>query len=785
MSRLSEFFGPSYDEKLPPQCRGLFDFVTMGFQFPAFVLLLQLFVIMGITLCLQSITARFGMPRIIAQFMAGFILSPGALGRFQVVREKIFPPESISVMRTIALIGYTFNLFSIAVKMDFGIIFKTGKKAWCLGTLVPLLTLLASTLTRTLILGFTDTNGVAFGTTFASVISFPVVAVFVSDMGLLNSEIGRLALSASLITEFSAISIMAILNNGSIAVKKGPAKAIRGISMMLMLIIFVRLVMRPIVTWMIRQTPQGRPVKGIYVMTAFLLMLVGALWSDGCGQFVILGAFVIGAGIPDGPPLGSAIEEKFDTFLLGFLEPFFISASVMTADLAVLRVSNEVTNAVRWVFVVALLTKVLTCCLFTLFVKMDVKDAITLGLIFAHKGSVDLASYSWWFDFKMLSGETFASLVVCAGLTAAVTSVGVRYLYDPMKKYAGFQRRDVAHNRLHSDLKLLVCIHRPENITCTTNLLDLYGPTMDCQITAYVLHLVKLTGRCHPIVISHDMQSKRDALYCPYSDDVLLAFNRLKRAHVEGITLHAFTAVAPPYAMHENICDLALDKLASIILLPFHRKFGMGGHIESEDSEQRSLNLKVLARSPCSVAILVDRGHHKQTGSRYSVRAKELCVLPLENSGLFSVAVIFIGGDDDLEAFAFARRMCLGKRIWLTVIRLVAEGNEVELPMSDTLNLSEIQNLGKECKQFTYSELMVTDGADTATKLRSAASDFDLLIVGRRYGIECQQTAGMSEWTEIRELGAIGDMLASPDSNCKGSVMVVQQQVRLKHSKQD
>lgn len=778
----ADIFTIGGDEEEPRQCRGIFHWVALGPQFPATVLLLQFLVVLGVTLFLQTVFRPFRIPRLASYMTAGFFLGPQALGRFFIYKEKIFPRESIGVLKCIALTGYCLYLFAIAVKMDFGIIFKAGRKAWWIGVFVPLITVSISTVTRYVMLGLRDDSGVAFGTTFASVISFPVVAIFLTDMELLNSEIGRLALSASLVCEFSAIFIMAVINNAGLAAREGLATGVRYLGMILLLLVVVRYFFRPLMKWMIRQTPPGRPVKDIYVNVTFLLMLVGAWWSDKAGQFVLLGAFIVGAGVPEGPPLGSAMEERFDSLIFGLLEPFAITAAFMRVDLALFDHRSKVTRSVLSVSVAAVITRVVSCCLFTYFTKMDLTDAMTLGLIFSTKGTIDFASYAWWSDLDMVSEETLAALMVGATVTSAVCTVGVKYLYDPTKKYAGYERRDIAHNKLNAELRMLLCIHRPEDVSCFTNLLDLYSPTITNPLTANVLHLVKLTGRCHPVVISHDLQNvtQKDSFYCPYAAEVLLSFNRLKRAHGDGLAVHAFTAVAPPTAMHANICDLALDKLASVILLPFHKKLGIDGtgSVEFDDQEQRALNSMLLARSPCSVAILVNRSHHHKHILR-TTNNKVGAVMSLEDPGMFSVAVIFIGGNDDVEAFAFAKRVSIGNRIRLTVIRLVLEDQyeDDELPISDSLALRDIKHDVEAHRLLTYVELTVRDGPDTALKLRSIFDDFNLLIVGRRYGVESFQTSGLSQWSETPELGILGDLLSSPDTNCKASVMVVQRQL--------
>lgn len=159
---------------------------------------------------------------------------------------------------------------------------------------------------------------------------------------------------------------------------------------------------------------------------------------------------------------------------------------------------------------------------------------------------------------------------------------------------------------------------------------------------------------------------------------------------------------------------------------------------------------------------------------------------------LWQVCVIFVGGKDDREALAFAKRMARQESVTLTVLRLVATGKSKETAgwdqMLDTVELRELMRSNepetrndepgtvKEEVSTIYLEQEIIDGADASMLLRSMAFDYDLFIVGRTCGENHEATRGIENWCEFEELGVIGDFLASPDFPSKTSVLVVQQQ---------
>lgn len=368
---------------------------------------------------------------------------------------------------------------------------------------------------------------------------------------------------------------------------------------------------------------------------------------------------------------------------------------------------------------------------------------------------------------QLISDSVYAVMLASVVVTSIFVPILVKYLYDPSRKYAGYERRDIMHLKPNAELKILACIHRSANMPAVINLLDAACPSKENPIAVCVLHLIELIGRSTPIFISHQKDNSASHVNT-YSANVFLYFNQFEKENRGAVNLSIFTAISPPKFMHEDICTLALDKFTSLLILPFHRKWSIDGSIESEDNTIRTLNLSVLERAPCSVGILVDRGHLGRSTSVVSTLSS------------FSVAVIFLGGKDDREALTFAKRMAKDSTIRLTVIHLVAMGNESAGGEWDKILDAEVLKDFKHNRVgeglVLYVEEMVKDGPQTAFVLRSMVDEYDLIIVGRRHKVESPQTVGLSEWSEFPELGTIGDLLASPDIDFKSSILAIQQQ---------
>lgn len=372
---------------------------------------------------------------------------------------------------------------------------------------------------------------------------------------------------------------------------------------------------------------------------------------------------------------------------------------------------------------------------------------------------------------QLLSSEALSVLSINVLVIGTLARIGVKYLYDPSRKYAGYQKRNILSLKPNSELKIVSCILKPSHIIPIKNVLDICSPTSSNPLVIHILHLLELVGRSSPVFISHRLQERVGSSSHTFSEAVIVTFDLFEHDNAGTASVSTYTAISPVRFMHDDICYLALDKLASIIILPFHLRWSEDGSVESADETTRSLNTKVLERAPCSVAILVNRGHSSPFNHN-------------ENSK--QIAMIFLGGSDDREALCLAKRTIKEDTYHLVVYHLVStikndEFTSWDVMLDDEL-LKGVKGVYGSVDNVTYEKVEVENTSDTTEFISDIAIQHDFIIVGRRNGIKSPQTQALASWTEYPELGVLGDLLASPDTNTKASILVVQQQVMPKAS---
>lgn len=355
-----------------------------------------------------------------------------------------------------------------------------------------------------------------------------------------------------------------------------------------------------------------------------------------------------------------------------------------------------------------------------------------------------------------------STLVVTA---TATFFIGI--LYDPTKPYMINKRRTIQHTRPEKELRIVLCIHDHESVSGLINLLEVSNPSTTSPLLIFAAHLIELVGRAAPLFIDHEEQ-ELPSKYAAY-DTVLSALKLYQESRAEFLKLHTFTVVSPKRSMYQDLCKLALENKATFIILPFHKeRLDHLGGTELVRAGIRALNMNVLSHAPCSVGVLVDKGHFQML----------LPGMSLEPT-IHHFAVLFLGGPDAREALVYADRMARNQFISLTVIRFLSQNSEGDDAMEKKLDdglVTWFWVKNETNNRVAYREVVVRNGAETVAAIQAMNDDsYNLWIVGRKHGINPILLEGLTGWSEIQELGVIGDYLASVDF-C-ASVLVVQQQI--------
>lgn len=331
-------------------------------------------------------------------------MGPSVLGRNSTFANTIFPQRSVMVLETMANIGLLYFLFLIGVEMDVDVLGRNSKKSLIIaiaGMILPCI--IGSSFSFLLHEKSQNTKEATFILFLGlalSVTSFPVLARILAELKLINSEIGRIAMSASLINDMVAWIVLAF----AIAFSENKDMSLASLWVILSSVAFICVcffVVKPLIRRRISQTPEGESISEFNICLILTGVMISGFITDVIGTHSVFGAFVFGLIIPSGP-LGLTLIERLEDFVSGLLLPLFFAISGLKTEI------SAIDSAATWgilciVIVLACAGKVIGVVIVTLYYKMPFYEGLSLGLLMNAKGLVEMIVLNVGKDQKVIN----------------------------------------------------------------------------------------------------------------------------------------------------------------------------------------------------------------------------------------------------------------------------------------------------------------------------------------------------------------------------------------------
>lgn len=327
----------------------------------------------------------------------GIAIGPSCMGRYKKFGAKFFYPKSLVVLDVYESLAFMFLMFLTSVRMDISMPKRAGKISLVIGVatfLVPFMitTYAAFFLRETSNLNQALSDSLPIVASLESTTSFHVVFGILSDLKILNSELGRLALSSSMVSNFLSWIFLLAVTSMKEALETGEVHVIiltqASKVFVIMIIVYV---FRPIMKWMMRRTPEGKPLRESDVIGVTLIVLLGALIGEFTGQHFLFGSLVLGLATPDRPPLGSSLTEKIECFIWAVYMPCYIIS--IGSRVNIFLVKNVDIIVVEFIILIAVFGKLTAVFIASLYYKMPFLDALLLGLLLNTQGFFDIQNF--------------------------------------------------------------------------------------------------------------------------------------------------------------------------------------------------------------------------------------------------------------------------------------------------------------------------------------------------------------------------------------------------------
>ncbi|XP_062095666.1 cation/H(+) antiporter 20-like [Humulus lupulus] len=783
----------------------------LNYAFP--LLILQTTLILILSRFLAFLLKPLRQPKVIAEIVGGILLGPSAFGRNQEYLHRIFPQWSTPILESVASIGLLFFLFLVGLELDLNSIHRSGRKAFGIavaGITLPFVCGIGVAFVLRKTIEGADKVGYApflvFMGVSLSITAFPVLARILAELKLLTTQLGETAMAAAAFNDLAAWILLALAvalaGDGDGGGGKSPLVSLWVLISGVAFVAFMMLVVQPVMKWVAKRCSSERDVVDeAYICLTLAAVLVSGFITDLIGIHSIFGAFVFGLTIPKGGEFTDRLIERIEDFVSGLLLPLYFASSGLKTNVA------KISGGKAWGLLVLVITtacagKIIGTFVVAMMVMIPVREALTLGVLMNTKGLVELIVLNIGKEKKVLNDEIFAILVLMALFTTFMTTPTVMAIYKPSRRRNSIpthrKLRDLSMaEEFQDELRILACVHGPGNAPSLISLVESTRSTKKSILKLFIMHLVELTERSSSIIMVQRVRKNGLPFFNVFGrgqwhSRVAGAFQTY--GQLGRVSVRPTTAISPLSTMHQDICHVAEEKRVTMIILPFHKQWNGADEesLENMGHGWRGVNQMVLKNSPCSVAVLVDRGFGGsglQTPGPNTTATQRVCI-------------VFFGGPDDREALLLGGRMAEHPAVKVTVVRFVnkdgLDGDGVTLKPSPNKN-TEIsysfstatmnRPIEKELDETAVTEFRNRWDAGIAEYVEKMATsniveevleighnkDYDLIVVGKGRFPSNMVAELADRHAEHPELGPIGDILASSGQGLACSVLVIQQ----------
>ena len=400
---------------------------------PLSQVLLALSVVIVVGLALGKALRSIGQPPVIAEIIAGVALGPSLLGSH--VSGLLLPLSAAPLLEIVAQLGIVIYMFTVGLELGLERLGRQTRAlvAVSLGSLVvPFLLGLA--LAKVLYprfagSGATLTNFALFVGISLAITAFPVLARFLSERKLLQTELGSLSLASAAIGDIVAWCVLAFVV-GAIKAEVGVGlRVIVGTLIYLPVMLFL---VRPAVRRLLAHWDSGplsAPRSGLLLVG----LLLSALATQYIGIHAISGAFLWGAILPPQSKPLQTLVGQLQPVVTTLLLPAFFALTGMRVRIDLL------TGASAWltcagIILVATLGKVSGTFLAARGTGIGTKDALVLGALMNTRGLIELIVLNIGLELHVISPTLFAMMVVMALATTMMTAPALNWLLPETRK---------------------------------------------------------------------------------------------------------------------------------------------------------------------------------------------------------------------------------------------------------------------------------------------------------------------------------------------------------------
>ena len=387
--------------------------------------ILHIAIILIVARLFGEIAARWHVPSVIGELVAGIILGPTLLGLI----------EADGMVRILAEIGIILLLFQIGLETDIGDLINAGSKSVIVAISGFIFPFVACFLLSYQVFNLpTLVSLMVAGTMTATSIGITMRSL--TDLGRAKSKEGQIVLGAAVLDDMLGVLLLAFLFEFAISGNVSLAGASRIFLYMAAFFVFAPTLAKA-VSYFIRRFESKSLIPGVVPTTIVSLVLFLAWLSHAVGVPELLGGFATGLAlsrrffIPFGvalradPQFSQQVHDQMRPIIHLFTPVFFVYVG-LTLDLSAINWSSHF----FWLFSISLTAvAVLSKMGGALLIREKFTRKIAIGMAMVPRGEVGLIFAELGRLSGLFNNEVYTTLVMVIAYTTLLTPFWLKLFY--------------------------------------------------------------------------------------------------------------------------------------------------------------------------------------------------------------------------------------------------------------------------------------------------------------------------------------------------------------------
>jgi len=395
----------------------------------------QFFLLFAIVLISARIfsetVARFGIPSVIGELLAGLLVGPSLLG-------WVTPDIT---MKLLAEIGIILLLFEVGMDTNLSRLVRSGSKPYIVAVVGFVLPFGLGYAVSAWLFSLSELTALFIGGTLTAT-SIGITVRVLDDLGKRQSDEAQIVIGAAVLDDILGVLALAFLYQFAVE-QQVSLKALGEVSLYIVLFMVLAPIVAKLAAMVIDRLDQRAASPGLLLTMALSLILLFSWLAHAVGAPEIMGGFAAGLAfsqhfgfkLPLGkaalnfepsPKLARRLEEQMRPLIHTFSPLFFVMVGVSLNLSSVNWGSAFIWGLAGSLLLAAFIGKFAA----GFFIRESRSNQIAIGLAMIPRGEVGLIFAQLGFSQGILNGELYAALLIVVALTTMSPPFLLKWFYS-------------------------------------------------------------------------------------------------------------------------------------------------------------------------------------------------------------------------------------------------------------------------------------------------------------------------------------------------------------------